>query len=92
MGLLRPNDLGLFDTLGNALEWCEDGWNDNTPATFEDGENPKHATADERINRVLRGGSFAVPVGFVRSGSRTTFVPSNRNISSGIRLARTMPE
>ena len=24
VGRLRPNDLGLFDTLGNALEWVED--------------------------------------------------------------------
>src|SRR5262249_38511930 len=23
-GSFRPNDLGLFDLLGNALEWCED--------------------------------------------------------------------
>src|SRR5262249_20156964 len=24
-GSLRPNDLGLFGMLGNALEWCQDG-------------------------------------------------------------------
>jgi eukaryotic-like serine/threonine-protein kinase len=24
VGSLAPNALGLFDTLGNALEWCED--------------------------------------------------------------------
>ncbi len=24
VGGLKPNDLGLFDTLGNAWEWCHD--------------------------------------------------------------------
>jgi serine/threonine protein kinase/formylglycine-generating enzyme required for sulfatase activity len=24
-GSLRPNDLGLFDMLGNAMEWCQEG-------------------------------------------------------------------
>jgi formylglycine-generating enzyme required for sulfatase activity len=49
VGSLLPNDLGLFDTLGNMYEWCQE----------------RHDTANsdssEHMNenyRLLRGGSF----------------------------------
>ena len=31
-GSLFPNDLGLFDMLGNMDEWCQDSWNASKPA------------------------------------------------------------
>src|SRR5262249_10132556 len=30
-GLKQPNDLGLFDMLGNAYEWCTDPYQDYPP-------------------------------------------------------------
>jgi formylglycine-generating enzyme required for sulfatase activity len=105
VGRLRPNDFGLFDSLGNALDWCVNGWIGVTPPEPDDGALDLHATVVEtetvqvrgrpvlaRVTRVMRGGSFAVPTGFVRSGARTLFMPSHRNTSNGIRLARTLPE
>jgi len=32
-GSLKPNDLGLFDMLGNAYAWCEDGFDSSHPAS-----------------------------------------------------------
>ena len=46
---LVPNDWGLYDTLGNVLEWCEDVWT-------SDYNTKKDAAAS--AHRVLRGGSW----------------------------------
>ena len=29
VGSLKPNDLGLFDTLGNVYTWCQERYKDN---------------------------------------------------------------
>ena len=43
----RPNPWGLYDTLGNVYEWCEDAWR---------GDYTK--TAGSSAYRVIRGGSW----------------------------------
>ncbi len=50
-GLLRPNDLGLFDTLGNAGEWATDP--PGVPAALVDGE-----PCDDYPAQPVMGGSF----------------------------------
>jgi formylglycine-generating enzyme required for sulfatase activity len=84
-GSLKPNDLGLFDMLGNALEWCQEGLCDYRAG--EDAED-KHAIQDRNL-RVLRGGSFIVPAVLVRSADRNWNVPADRLLSVGFRPART---
>jgi formylglycine-generating enzyme required for sulfatase activity len=104
VGRLRPNDLGLFDMLGNALDRCVDLVGGPNPFEPDDDGNADPVTVVDnemrttngrsvrmQVLRVLKGGSFVVPLGFVRAAARTQFAPSNRNVSSGIRLARTLP-
>ncbi len=82
-GSLKPNDLGLFDTLGNMFEWCQEQYGGT-------GQADTHET--EHINerpRLLRGGSFSYPPAYVRSAFRNNFAPSLRNTDLGFRLART---
>jgi formylglycine-generating enzyme required for sulfatase activity len=93
VGSLKPNDLGLFDLHGNALEWCQGaavyyriGKADQATRDVED-DTDIHV-ADTMI-RVLRGGSFTnLPV-TVRSAFRNNRLPANRHLDVGFRPART---
>jgi len=90
-GSLLPNDLGLFDMLGNMYEWCQDSLNASRPR--------KKRMHDDLINiseyiieknpRLLRGGPFVDPPTTVRSANRFRLAPSSLNASYGFRPSRT---
>jgi formylglycine-generating enzyme required for sulfatase activity len=90
-GRLKPNDFGLFDMLGNALEWCQDSMAYYPTAAegkaVEDVEDTKDIT--DKLNRVLRGGSFFSQPRNVRSADRNWNVPTTRFTGVGFRPART---
>ena len=85
---LKPNDLGLFDMLGNVYQWCED-----RALLYSAGEDKEDKKDMKDINkddsRVLRGGSFVGQASNVRSANRGSDVPTIRFISNGFRPART---
>ena len=88
-GLLRPNDLGLFDILGNVLEWVldeEKAYDANQP---EDEVRPTRIMNEPP--RMLRGACFTVGPTFVRTAYRVRDRPMNRDDDIGFRLARTLP-
>jgi formylglycine-generating enzyme required for sulfatase activity len=93
VGQLKPNDLGLFDLYGNAVEWCQgrryDYPRERTGKLYEDREDPDPVlpTAD----LALRGGGFNNRADFLRSGYRSQDHPSYRGNSIGFRVARTYP-
>jgi formylglycine-generating enzyme required for sulfatase activity len=85
VGLLRPNDFGLFDMHGNIWEWCQNRLND-----FTDKRDPqKEDKVDNRSHRSLRGGAFNYYALNLRSGSRIHNVPAARSYVTGFRPART---
>ena len=91
VGQLRPNELGLFDTLGNALEWTEDPAVGYAIFQREDMEKGQFSLLDERMSRLLRGGSFGhLPI-LVRSAGRDFHRPGTRFYYGGFRPTRTLP-
>jgi formylglycine-generating enzyme required for sulfatase activity len=90
-GQLRPNDLGLFDALGNAYEWAADPAVPYDTSQAEDRESAGHLTIDDRQNRVLRGGSFIFSPAYVRSARRVDVRPGYRLDAFGFRPVRTLP-
>jgi formylglycine-generating enzyme required for sulfatase activity len=92
-GLLKPNELGLFDLLGNAHEWCQD--QTRTYSMVEDIANDDTVIISlclkSKEARLLRGGTFTYPAANVRAAIRTWSMPSSRNTSGGFRPVRTYP-
>ncbi len=89
-GSLLPNDLGLFDMLGNVSEWCQERpllYRPDQAGTMVDNINRQE---DVDMNpRILRGGAFSYQPANVRSADRTRNAPTNRNVNNGFRPART---
>jgi serine/threonine protein kinase/formylglycine-generating enzyme required for sulfatase activity len=89
---LKPNDFGLFDMLGNALEWCQGPARDYQPgvggAPVEDGEGEAEIKRDD--NRMWRGGAFVDPSRLVRCAQRIWVRPDAHDDIVGFRVARTI--
>ena len=90
-GQLLPNELGLFDMLGNVYEWCQEqyyGYPEGEGNTITDDMNML-LSIKEQSPRILRGGSFNGRPASVRSAFRSRVVPANRNYYLGFRPSRT---
>src|SRR5262249_424735 len=91
VGSEKPNDFGLFDMLGNGLEWCQDPMSNYQVGRggypVEDREFV--GTVLEVQSRILRGGSFVAPAMRNRSAHRTRLAPSYLNNYHSFRVART---
>ena len=88
-GNVHPNELGLFDMLGNVFEWCQEGWH-SYQRNGNVINNDNMFIYDEEA-RFLRGGSFYYHPAYVRSAFRNSYAPSSRNTNFGFRLSRTYP-
>jgi serine/threonine protein kinase/formylglycine-generating enzyme required for sulfatase activity len=90
---VKPNDWGLFDVYGNALEWCHDQaryFNLGRPGRAIEDQGAKEDIID-RFPRGLRGGSFDAKAVYARSAGRDRYAPTDRlNGVVGFRPARTL--
>jgi formylglycine-generating enzyme required for sulfatase activity len=90
-GSLLPNDLGLFDMLGNEFEWVQDSVSRLAPKRRVAFSDIIHISefVNEKNPRVLRGVSFLYRPAGVRSAFRFGYAPALRNTSFGFRPSRT---
>jgi serine/threonine protein kinase/formylglycine-generating enzyme required for sulfatase activity len=89
-GGLAPNDLGLFDMLGNVFEWCHDRAariEQVSGSTVTD--KSQFEAISDKSNRILRGGCFAVGPQYARSAIRLAAPPAEQSLQYGFRPART---
>ena len=94
VALLLPNDLGLSDMLGNAMEWCQESYrpyvvhNDGRPT--DDVEDLEEIHDTQR--RVLRGGAYLYQPSDARAPHRDHHPAGARQPYVGFRVARTLGE
>jgi formylglycine-generating enzyme required for sulfatase activity len=93
VGSLKPNDLGLFDVLGNVSVWCQDRYKDDPTDKEEEGaaDQEGRSVVSGTVARVWRGGSFDDREAVIRSAFRIKGAPTGRTPGLGFRPARTFP-
>ena len=91
VGLLKPNDLGLWDMHGNLQEWTQDAFKvvpkSRPGEVIEDKEDTPSPISEGR--RMMRGGSFYGYAVYARASFRNGREPTLRS-DIGLRPARTV--
>ena len=88
VGRFPPNQFGLYDMLGDVMDWTEDCWNINYSGAPADGT--AWLTGD-CSRRVMRGGSWDADIRVVRSAMRRGIPTFYRTTTvGGFRVARTL--
>jgi serine/threonine protein kinase/formylglycine-generating enzyme required for sulfatase activity len=89
---LRPNPFGLFDTLGNAAEWCQESSYsvDEFSGVITEPPQAEFVSNEEPWGRLIRGGSIYSTPPLMRAAERMAIRADTMMISIGFRVARTL--
>lgn len=79
VGLLEPNELGIYDMSGNVHEWCEDSYDSLKYKNIH--------SSNKNDLRVYRGGSWASSRKYCRIANRNKHSAELRHYCLGFRLA-----
>jgi formylglycine-generating enzyme required for sulfatase activity len=87
VGSFRPNAFGLYDMLGNVLEWCSDVYGVDSYVRH-DRNNPQITDESMGQSRVIRGGCWRGSPSSVRCAIRRSGLPDNMKDDLGFRIVR----
>jgi formylglycine-generating enzyme len=87
VGYFSPNGYGLYDMVGNALEWCWD-WNEEDYYASSPTIDPRGPADSSRFQRVQRGGSWFENLSVVPVAVRYGSLPSTGSSAFGFLCAR----
>jgi formylglycine-generating enzyme required for sulfatase activity len=82
VGGKRPNGFGLFDMLGNTLEWVSDWYGEKF---YQSGPSQDPTGPDRGNKHVFRGGNFLRKIKAVRVSARSGGAPAERYPGAGVR-------
>lgn len=85
VGQYKPNKFGLYDMLGNVMEWCQDSYDDKYYKESPS-ENPQGPASGPY--RVIRGGSWQSAPRYCRASDRDKRLPGRRPDPFGFRVVR----
>ena len=88
VGSFAGNNFGLYDMVGNVLEWVEDCLHESYTGAPSDGS--AWIEGSDCTRRVHRGGSWFDPPVDLRSAQRFADNPGSRGHVMGFRVARTL--
>jgi formylglycine-generating enzyme required for sulfatase activity len=107
VGQFPPNAFGLYDMHGNVWEWCLDPWHENYQGEpprdgsvwDEDNNDNRYQNLlintkellTDRLNRVLRGGSWCDDPNLCRSAFRSSDDRRDDDFNFGFRVACVSP-
>jgi formylglycine-generating enzyme required for sulfatase activity len=80
VGQKKPNELGIYDMSGNAMEWCA--------SSYEQYKGGQEEVATNSSEKVLRGGSWYYDEDWCRSTFRRGLPPERRGGAIGFRVCK----
>ena len=85
VGTKRANAWGLYDTIGNVWELCQDWYDANYYRNSPEADPPGPASGQ---TRVVRGGAWFGPPNSLRASYRERLAPADWGFRVGFRLVR----
>ena len=82
VGLLLPNELGIYDMSGNLYEWCQDWY-----GKYNDADQMNPIGPSKGAARVVRGGRWGHYANRCRVSCRSKSKPNHKNSFNGFRIA-----